>query len=104
MKLSPYQQHKYARKMLDEILSYNFLSPYVLNSVKRARDAMELQSMPMVLAHVPGKTVVEQARSVGVSRNTWYQWHRGEVRPSRPQAKRLAALTGIPMRAIAGRR
>jgi transcriptional regulator with XRE-family HTH domain len=61
--------------------------------------------MPMaeVLAKVPGHNVTEQCRLVGVSRQAWYAWQRGESRPNPQQAKRLAELTGFDADVIRGR-
>ena len=59
--------------------------------------------MATVLDKVPGMSVVEQARLVGVSRQAWYAWKRGESRPNPQQAKRLEELTGFPADAIRGR-
>ena len=48
-----------------------------------------------VLAKVPGQTVSEKARKVGVSRQTYYMWQRGQARPNATQAARLEEITGV---------
>lgn len=58
--------------------------------------------MPMenILRKVPGSTATEKSARVGVSRETWYSWKRGESRPNSVQAKRLAELTKISINRI----
>jgi len=59
--------------------------------------------MELVLSKVPGATVRDKCHLVGVSRQAWYAWLRGESRPNPSQAKRLAELTGLDAEAIRGR-
>jgi ACT domain-containing protein len=68
------------------------------------RERLSLMPMHRVLDSVPGASVVEKTKTVGVSRNTWYRWYRGEVRPNSVQAKRIAALTGIQAEKFQGKR
>jgi len=56
--------------------------------------------MSMVLEKVPGESVVEKCAKIGITRQNYYCWLKGEYRPNRRQAKRLAALTGIDVEAI----
>ena len=51
--------------------------------------------MSMVLEKVPGETVTEKAAKIGITRQAYYAWFRGEYRPNSKQAKRLANLTGL---------
>src|SRR5215472_2475419 len=69
-------------------------------------EAMLLMPMKNVLAKVGKKdqSITGKADRVGVSRNTWYRWERGEVRPNKTQAKRLEQLTKIPAEKFQGRR
>jgi hypothetical protein len=60
--------------------------------------------MSAVLKLVPGSTIIMKALAVGVSRNTWYGWNRGEIRPNKRQAQRLEQLTGIKAERFQGRR
>ena len=80
---------------------------YIENAVGPLLDLLleRLSLIPMylVLDAVPGKSVVEKARAVGVSRNTWYLWYRGEVRPNSVQGKRIEQLTGIKAEKFQGR-
>lgn len=68
------------------------------------RHALTLMPMREVLAQVPGTTIGDKAERVGVSRNTWYEWKAGKIRPSRQQAARLEQLTKIPAEKFQGRR
>jgi hypothetical protein len=52
----------------------------------------------------PGDKTVDKAKLVGVSRNTWYKWHRGEMRPNKYQAAKLSELSGVPAERFQGRR
>jgi hypothetical protein len=54
--------------------------------------------MPFVLSKVPGDSVVERARNLGIARTTYYQWLNGRTLPNRTQAAKLAELTGVPGR------
>lgn len=61
--------------------------------------------MPMakVLAKVPGDTVPEKCKKIGITRQNYYAWLKGFYRPSLTQAKRLEALTGYDADAITGK-
>lgn len=66
--------------------------------------ATRLMRMADVLAKVPGASVAERIASIGVSRNTWYSWSNGVMRPNKRQAARIAELTGIAPEKFQGRR
>jgi transcriptional regulator with XRE-family HTH domain len=70
--------------------------------VTQIRDRLRLP-MSAVLERVPGDTVIERAKSIGVTRQAYYAWLKGSSRPSRKQARRLAFLTGYDAEAIRGR-
>ena len=71
----------------------------------RAMQILDRLRLPMsdVLAKVPGKSVIERAAVIGVSRQTYYAWVRGASRPNTKLAKKIAALTKIPWQDIQGR-
>jgi DNA-binding XRE family transcriptional regulator len=56
--------------------------------------------MAAILAKVPGDTLAERARKIGVSRQTMYVWAQERFRPSNEQAAILAKLTGVPVEQI----
>ena len=56
--------------------------------------------MAAILAKVPGDTLAERARAVGVSRQTMYVWASEKFRPSNDQAATIAKLTGVPIEQI----
>ena len=58
--------------------------------------------MSKVLEKVPGHSVTDRARCVGVTRATYYSWFDGFSRPKRKQAERLEQLTGFPANLIHG--
>jgi transcriptional regulator with XRE-family HTH domain len=92
-----------AFRKLDEILAFGW-DAYTVNFADQLRMAMKLMPMRLVLDKVPGETIRERAKAVGISRNTWYCWYRGEVRPNKRQAERIAKLTGIKPDRFQGRR
>jgi DNA-binding XRE family transcriptional regulator len=53
--------------------------------------------MADILAKVPGDTLAERARQIGVSRQTMYVWAAEKFRPSTEQATIIADLTGVPI-------
>lgn len=53
-----------------------------------------------ILAKVPGETLAERARNIGVSRQTMYVWAQERFRPSSQQAAIIAELTGVPVAQI----
>jgi DNA-binding XRE family transcriptional regulator len=53
-----------------------------------------------ILAKVPGDTLADRARAIGVSRQTMYVWAQERFRPSTQQAAIIAKLTGIPVEQI----
>lgn len=53
--------------------------------------------MKDILAKVPGDTLKERAKAVGVSRQTMYVWAHERFRPSKEQAHIISDLTGIPV-------
>ena len=56
--------------------------------------------MAAILAKVPGDTLAERARQIGVSRQTMYVWAQERFRPSTEQAAIIAKLTGVPIEQI----
>ncbi|HEX8837679.1 MAG TPA: helix-turn-helix transcriptional regulator [Candidatus Acidoferrum sp.] len=50
-----------------------------------------------ILQAVPGKTVAEQAKLCGVSRQSFHAWKSGKYRPKPKQAWRLANITGYSL-------
>jgi DNA-binding XRE family transcriptional regulator len=56
--------------------------------------------MAAILAKVPGDTLAERARNIGVSRQTMYVWAQERFRPGSAQAAIIAKLTGIPIEQI----
>jgi DNA-binding XRE family transcriptional regulator len=56
--------------------------------------------MAAILAKVPGDTLAERARQIGVSRQTMYVWAQERFRPSTDQARIIADLTGVPVEQI----
>ena len=55
-----------------------------------------------VLAAVPGDTLTDKAKAIGVSRQLVHVWARRKSRPGRKFARRLARITGLPASEILG--
>jgi hypothetical protein len=89
-----------ALKLVDKIMAMK-PDAAVMAAMQQVRGMIKLP-MSEVLIKVPGSTVVDKARVVGVSRQAWYAWKRGESRPNPQQADRLAELTGIAAHLIRG--
>lgn len=53
-----------------------------------------------ILAKVPGDSLTDRAKKLGVSRQTMYVWASEKFRPTRVQAKRVAKVTGVPIEHI----
>lgn len=72
---------------------------------RRAFQILDRMKLPMrdVLIKVPGGTIVDRAKAIGISRQTYYSWARGDSRPNGRQSKRLAELTGLDWQDINGR-
>jgi hypothetical protein len=72
----------------------------------RAR-AMRMHSrikLPMakVLERVPGESVIDKAKVLGISRQTWYIWQSGATRPNLAKARQLERITGYSVAEIRG--
>jgi|SRR6516164_8400501 hypothetical protein len=79
--------------------------PYVQARIKKAEAAASLMPMSLVLERVlPGKSVGEKCKKIGIKRATWYTWMNSQYRPNEVQAKRLQRLTGIPKEKFQARR
>ena len=70
--------------------------------VSQLRDRLKTP-MSMVLDAVQGDTVTEKAKRIGITRQAYYAWYKGEYRPNLKQAKRLAHLTDFSAEDIRGR-
>jgi hypothetical protein len=64
-----------------------------------------LDAVPMdkILDLVPGTSITDRCRAVGVTRTTWYSWQNGITRPRNRAAFTLARITGIDVADIRGR-
>lgn len=53
--------------------------------------------MAEILAKVPGDSLTERAKAIGITRQCYYAWLKGVYRPHLKQAKKLARLTGLDL-------
>jgi len=90
-----------AQELLDRLVDLDLESGVKL----RAMQLIDRLKLPMatVLAKVPGDSVVEKARILRISRQTYYSWLRGASRPNERQARIISDWTDIPWEDIQGR-
>ena len=74
----------------------------LIRRVLQIRDRLKTP-MADVLAKVPGATLTEKCKKLGISRQNYYAWLKGTYRPNRRLAKKLAQLTGLDAEDIRGR-
>jgi transcriptional regulator with XRE-family HTH domain len=87
-------------RLIEELIE-TAVDPGVKLRAMRIRSRIRLP-MSQVLAKVPGRTVKEKAKLVGVTRQAWYQWLDGTARPNAARASKLAKLTGYNADEIRG--
>lgn len=65
----------------------------------------QLNAVPMseIIGKMPGKSLADKARTLGVTRQTIHAWVNGAWRPDMEMAKKLEKLTGFSVVAIRGR-
>jgi DNA-binding XRE family transcriptional regulator len=74
----------------------NDVSPPILKREFMAAVHKLRYPMAAILAKVPGDTIADRARAIGVSRQTYYVWQDEKFRPVKAQAKKISKLTGVP--------
>jgi len=70
----------------------------------KARRMYAHLALPMskILERVPGVSITEKSKLLGVNRATWYVWQSGATRPNIEKAKQLARITGYSVAEIRG--
>lgn len=82
-------------KLVERLIKLNPDLPQV-----RALRARWVTPLPELIEMIPGTTVYEKAKLIGVSPQAMYCWLRGEYRPNLKQAKRIAKVTGVAVEDI----
>jgi hypothetical protein len=77
-------------------------NPSIKNEIALLADRIRLP-MADILGRVPGATVGDRCKAIGISRQTYYVWAREEARPLREQSEHIHQLTGVPVRTISAR-
>jgi hypothetical protein len=93
------------REMLRITKQLGKMSPdeSVSRAIEKVQRLLTVVSMAEVLAEVlPGEPVAVKAKSLGVSRQTFYYWLQGVTRPNKKQAQKLAKLTDFSVDEIRG--
>jgi hypothetical protein len=75
--------------------------PKVRSRAMRMHSRIKLP-MAQVLARVPGESVIDKAKVLGISRQTWYVWQSGATRPNLAKARQLERITGYTVAEIRG--
>lgn len=88
-------------KLLERIIEISPDAAVTARAIKM-RDRLALP-MQEVIDKIPGASVVDKAKRVGVSRQTIYYWIYGATRPNAKQARRIARITGYDVALIRGR-
>jgi|SRR5215475_3247964 len=95
-----------AERLLKQLLTLDDIG---LRAVERTLKRMQARSkenarLQAILAKVPGKSLAERARMVGVSRQAFHYWASGQARPNSQQLARLSELTGASVAKLRGRK
>jgi hypothetical protein len=56
-----------------------------------------------ILDKVPGESVIQKAKAIGVTRQAIYGWLDGLCRPNPKQARKIAKITGFSVADVRGR-
>jgi DNA-binding XRE family transcriptional regulator len=94
-------QRERALKLAERLLEIapGNLDEGMLMRVQQIRDRLKTP-MAQILEKVPGDSLSDRARRIGITRQCYYAWLRGEYRPNLRQSKRLANLTGLRVEEI----
>ena len=74
----------------------------VTRRAMKMRARLTATPMSIILDKVPGASVIEKAKALGVSRQTFYYWLDGVTRPNIRQARKLNKITGLSVEEIRG--
>lgn len=93
-----------ADRLAKEILKLgnNHQALRTLSKLKARLALRKATPMSIILAKVPGKTVIDRAKALGVARQTYYDWVNEKARPNKLQAKKLHDVTGFSIKEIRG--
>jgi hypothetical protein len=75
--------------------------PKIRSRAMRMHSRIKLP-MAQVLARVPGESIIDKAKVLGISRQTWYVWQSGATRPNLAKARQLERITGYSVAEIRG--
>ena len=74
----------------------------VRRDARRMQRRLKARPMFEILALVPGTSVSDRCRALGISRTTYYSWYNGLTRPRDMAAARMAKLTKLSVDVIRG--
>jgi DNA invertase Pin-like site-specific DNA recombinase len=94
------QRRAEADRLIERLIK---LSPDAVTAARAQRLKSRLMlPMPVVIDRIPGKSIIEKAKLLKVSRQTVYYWLNGTTRPNQKQARIMAGLTGFDVDEIRG--
>ena len=96
------EQLEKAYKLIDQLAKIGKDDDGLINRVMQVKERLTLP-MSVVLAKVPGSTIVEKCAKIGIKRQAYHFWLKGINRPDDKHAKRLQKLTGYEADDIRGR-
>jgi transcriptional regulator with XRE-family HTH domain len=103
MKNQSRMNRRQAQELVQSLVELSAEDKRFLPAVLRLRSRLKQRPMAGILAKVPGETLTQRAKHIGVSRQAYYDWLGGRCRPNAKQAQRLEEITGIAAKIIRGR-
>ena len=88
------------RELIEELIRTSS-NPRITAKALKWRGEL-LLPMAEVLDKIPGDSVTEKIKRIGVPRQTWYSWRNGTCRPNLKRSKLLSRLTGYSVAEIKG--
>lgn len=93
-------QLQHGQALLDEVEEW-LTSPKAMAAVKELREMLQPPpTVASIFKKVPGENIAAKARTLQITRPTFYDLAAGRRRPSDDTLKRLAKATGIPLETL----
>jgi DNA-binding XRE family transcriptional regulator len=98
--LKPTKQER-TLKLIERLIEMSAADPKIRSRAMRMHSRIKLP-MAKVLERVPGESIIDKAKTLGISRQTWYVWQSGATRPNLAKARQLERITGYTVAEIRG--
>ena len=96
-----YSENERTLKLVERLAKVS-RNPGVQRRALKMRARLTATPMSTILDKVPGATVIEKAKTLGVSRQTFYYWLDGTTRPNFKMARKIKHLTNFEVDEIRG--